>query len=46
MFLNNIRGYAARGHLAPLDEYLQRDAFDLADFYPRLLELFNYRGSY
>jgi multiple sugar transport system substrate-binding protein len=46
MFLNNVRGYAARGHLAPLDGYLQQDGFELADFYPRLLELFNFRGSY
>jgi multiple sugar transport system substrate-binding protein len=46
MFLNNIRGYAGSGHLEPLDPYLRRDHFDLGDFYPRLLELFNSGGSY
>jgi multiple sugar transport system substrate-binding protein len=46
MFLNSIRGYAPRGVLAPLDGYVQRDRFDLTDFYPRLLELFTYQGVY
>ena len=39
-------GYATTGELEPLDGYLQADRFDLADFYPRLLDLFNYQGSY
>jgi multiple sugar transport system substrate-binding protein len=46
MFLSNVRGYATTGQLAPLDSYLQADRFDLPDFYPRLLDLFNYQGSY
>lgn len=46
MFLNNVRGYAAAGHLEPLGPFLARDGFDFADFYPRLLSLFNLDGQY
>src|SRR5262249_39346179 len=30
----------------PLDDYFRRDALDLADFYPRLLEQFQSQGAY
>ena len=46
MFVDNVRGYASEGQLAPLDAYIARDSFDLGDFYPRLLELSRYQGSY
>jgi multiple sugar transport system substrate-binding protein len=46
MFLDNIRGYAAEGRLAPLDPFIERDGFELDDFYPRLLELARYRGNF
>jgi multiple sugar transport system substrate-binding protein len=46
MFLDNVRGYASEGRLAPLDAFIERDGFDLSDFYPRLLELSRYQGSY
>jgi multiple sugar transport system substrate-binding protein len=46
MFLNNIRGYASGGHLEPLDAYIIRDHVNLSDFYPRLLELFNFNNYY
>ncbi len=46
MFLNYIPARAPSGELEPLDTYIQRDRFDLSDFYPRLLELFQYQGTY
>jgi multiple sugar transport system substrate-binding protein len=46
MFLNYIPARAPAGELEPLDPYIQRDRFDLSDFYPRLLELFAWRGTY
>jgi multiple sugar transport system substrate-binding protein len=46
MFLNYIRSYAPEGAIEPLDAYIARDRYDLSDFYPRLLELFAYQGTY
>ena len=46
MFFSNVRGAASTGQFEPLDAYIRRDNFDLSDFYPRLLGLFNYQGSY
>ena len=46
MFLNYIPARAPAGQLEPLDPYIQRDRFDLSDFYPRLLELFAWNGTY
>jgi multiple sugar transport system substrate-binding protein len=46
MFYSNVPDYARTGALEPLDPYIERDRFDLADFYPALLELFRYQGSY
>jgi multiple sugar transport system substrate-binding protein len=46
MFLNYIPARAPSGELEALDPYLQRDRFDLSDFYPRLLEQFQYQGHY
>ena len=45
MFLEFIPVYAARGSLENLAPYMQRDSYDLADFYPGLLKDFNYNGS-
>jgi multiple sugar transport system substrate-binding protein len=44
MFLNFIPSYAPSGELAPLEDYVARDAVDLGDFYPALLEGFRAAG--
>jgi multiple sugar transport system substrate-binding protein len=46
MFFSNVPSYARVGAFEPLDAYIERDRFDLADFYPALLELFRYQGAY
>jgi multiple sugar transport system substrate-binding protein len=46
MFLNYIPARAPSGELEALDPYLQRDRLDLSDFYPRLLEQFQWQGHY
>lgn len=45
MFLEFIPIYAARGLLENLDSYIARDGYDLADFYPGLIETFTFEGS-
>jgi len=45
MFLEYIPIYAARGILENLDSYIQRDDYDLADFYPGLLRVFTHQNS-
>ena len=45
MFMEFIPVYAARGVLENLDSYIERDGYDLADFYPGLIETFTYEGS-
>lgn len=45
MFMENIPIYAAKGLLENLDPYIQRDDYDLSDFYPALLRGFNHLGS-
>ena len=45
MFLEFIPIYAARGLLENLDPYIQRDNYDLTDFYPGLVDSFTYEGS-
>ncbi len=45
MFLDFVPLYAARGVLENLDPYVRRDALDVADFYPGLLQYNTYRGS-
>jgi len=45
MFLDFVPVYASRGLLEPLDGYVQRDGLDLEDFYPGLLDTFEYEGS-
>ena len=44
MFLNLIPAYVPLGELEPLDRYVARDALDLDDFYPALLEGFRVEG--
>jgi multiple sugar transport system substrate-binding protein len=45
MFLEFIPLYAARGLLENLDSYIERDGYDLVDFYPSLIDTFTYEGS-
>lgn len=45
MFLEFIPVYAARGMLENLDPYIQRDGYDLSDFYPGLINTFTYEDS-
>ena len=45
MFLNSIPVYAAKNQLMALDDLIARDKFDIADFYPGLLEIFKYQGK-
>jgi multiple sugar transport system substrate-binding protein len=40
MFLNYIPSYVALGEIEPIDSLVARDNFDLADFYPALLDSF------
>ena len=46
MFYSNVPAAAAGGMFERLDTYIEHDGFDLSDFYPRLLDLFKYQGSY
>jgi multiple sugar transport system substrate-binding protein len=45
MFLEFIPLYAARGFLENLDSFIERDGYDLEDFYPSLIETSTYQGS-
>jgi multiple sugar transport system substrate-binding protein len=45
LFFDYIPNYAANGVLENLDPYIKRDSYDLSDFYPALLKMFNYNGS-
>jgi multiple sugar transport system substrate-binding protein len=46
MFFSNVPSYARIGVFEPLDSYIERDGFDLGDFYPALLDLFRHDGAY
>ena len=45
MFINNIPVYARTGALENLEAYIARDRYDIADFYPALLEIFRHQGA-
>jgi multiple sugar transport system substrate-binding protein len=45
MFLEDIPIYASRGLLENLDPYIQRDNYDITDFYPGLLRVMTYQDS-
>ena len=45
MFLEFIPLYAARGLLENLDPFIERDGYDVVDFYPSLIETSTYEGS-
>lgn len=44
-FANNTGSWAAKGILEPLDDFVNADAFDLADFVPATLEQLRYDGK-
>ncbi|TET15599.1 MAG: ABC transporter substrate-binding protein [Dehalococcoidia bacterium] len=45
MFLEDIPIYASRGLLENLEPYIDRDNYDLTDFYPGLLRVSTYQDS-
>ncbi len=45
LFFDYIPTYASKGFLEKLGPYIQRDNYDLSDFYPGLLEYLSYQGS-
>ncbi len=45
MFMDYIPVYAAKGYLEPLDGYVQRDSFDIGDFYPGLLTTYRWDNN-
>ena len=45
MFINNVPSYAAKGVLEPLDSYVKKSGFALADYYPDLRKIFSYNGK-
>jgi multiple sugar transport system substrate-binding protein len=45
MFLNNIPIYARTGALENLEPYIARERFNVADFYPTLMETFRFDGD-
>lgn len=44
-FSNNTASYAEKGMLLPLDEYIERDNYDISDFVPAALEGGRYDGK-
>src|SRR5207249_2088012 len=45
MFLNYIPAYVALGELEAIDRYVERDAMQLDDFFPALLDSFRANGQ-
>lgn len=45
MFLNYLPTYVPSGELEPLDAFVERDALNLDDFYPALLDAFRVDGT-
>ncbi|MGH2367548.1 MAG: ABC transporter substrate-binding protein, partial [Chloroflexota bacterium] len=38
--------FASRGQTAPLDSFMKRDKYDLADFFPAAWDLWRWKGKY
>lgn len=44
-FTNNVANYASMGVMEPLDDYIERDGYDIDDFIPAALEACQYDGK-
>jgi len=42
----SVGAYASKGILAPLDEFIEADGYDLSDFIPSVLDQMSYDGHY
>lgn len=45
MYLEDFFGYASKGLLYPLDDYVEEPEYDLDDFYSELVNAFRYGGN-